>query len=361
MLFGKGTQAQRKPQRGMAASSRRQLISCLVLLAALCFLSYRLALVGRKEASPPGGQGDPRQETTAFGTVLDEAGATRQAPAPGAVESGDGVHDFGAPLGPRPPDPFVERPEVLALAARRDRTLEIEEKTLVYLFQKIRSEVDREGGGAFHRRKPDLGSDRGDRVFEELLKDPEKHRGKLVELKGNVVSSGRGLPLRLRGLDAPNPSGLDRAFESYFLGSDGKYYLVATARKRVELEHKDAVRLRAYFCQLYTGQVLYKGDLREGTIPFLVGDDYEILEQPHAETPSILYLPLVGAVAVVAAIIAILFRNRSRAAFEARRLAAKARMPKLHRAAGVAPAMERQTDAPPAEAPAPDAGGGAVP
>ena len=187
----------------------------------------------------------------------------RPAPDKGAIETllpGDSTGAFGnSSVGleggnqeleaPASPEPFSERPDILAQAAAKDRTLSLDEDALTYLLQKIRVEAD-----DFYRAEPALSHDRKDEVWAELLAEPDKYRGELVEVKGNIVSRDRGLlPLNLRGLEIPNRSGLDRAFESYLLGVDDKFFLVATLRKQRELEHLDGVRLRGLFLSALHG------------------------------------------------------------------------------------------------------------
>ncbi len=348
----------------MSRSSRVQLSVCILLLVALSVLSWRLEKMSDRPRAPEGREG---YTPPLFGSSIDPWKETVP-----SVTDPD-LQGSGESAGQKPAEPFVERPDLLALASRKDRTLEVEEQTLIHLLHKARTEKDRllageedlprsgrqaasspspaldkrrappapmvrepwsrcpnhglaeceDCGKSFAFLSPALSLERNDRVFQELLDHPEKYRGKLVEIKGNVVGEGRIYPLRLIGLDTPNSSGLDRAFQSYCLDTQGKFYLVATAHKRRELEHMDGVTLRAYFAQLYTGDVLVQGQIRKGTIPFLVGYDYEALEPPVRAVPSVLLLPLAAALGVVAFILVVISRQRSRRDFDSRRVAAK--------------------------------------
>jgi hypothetical protein len=308
MYFGKS--AYRTPQRGMGRSLKRQRVmsaGLLLLLLAVSY-SYRLSpdpLDGGGAALIPGGG----ETTGAFGSGSSSL----------KVEGGDEeLAAFSLP----PAEPFRERPEILTQAASKDRTSSLDEDTLTYFLQKVRFE-----GKGLYEAPPVLSHDRNDTVWAELLADPRKYRGQLVEVKGNIVARDRGrLPLNLRALDIPNPSGADRAFESYLLGVDGKLFLIATLRKQRELEHLDGVRLRGYFCQLYTGDVeLPDGTKGKGTVPFLVCDDYQLLERPLVGATS--FIPLVCLIVMgVSTVLVVMFLSRrSRKHYEVRRLEARKR------------------------------------
>ena len=302
MFFGKSTY--RKPQPGLQLSSKRQLVKFACLLFLILAISYGYWLStgpekrGVETLIPGGGE-------SALGSFgLDLRGDEQKLKVSVA------------------PETFREQSEILTQAAAQDRTSNLDEAALTYLLQKIRVE-----GENFYEVMPALSHARGDKVWSELLAYPDKYRGKLVEAKGNIVSRDRGLlPLNLRGLDTPNPSGLGRAFESYLLGVDGKFFLVATLRKQRELEHLDGVHLRGYFCQLYTGDVEFPdGTQGKGTIPFLVCDDYELLERPLVDPPSFIPLVFLVAVGVCTVAVVMVISRRSRSHYETRRLGAKRR------------------------------------
>ena len=247
------------------------------------------------------------------------------APYPVAADDGNGArNDSPRPRQPVSPDPFVERPEILFEAAGLDRTKELSEPAITYLFQKIRTD---EAG--FRTEVPALAVDKGDQVWKSLIADPDMFRGRLISVKGRIVASEPGdYPLRLEGLDIPNPSGLDRRFESYFVDTDHRLYLVTTLKKGRELRHSDAARLRAYFCQLYTNEVEHDGQLRLGTIPFLVGEDYEFIDQDLPSTTLGDSLPIIIVLIVLPLVafgVIFVLHLRTRKAF--RRLRERHQMP----------------------------------
>jgi hypothetical protein len=307
MFFGK--KSYQNPQRGVPASVKRQLFLLVGLLAGTVILGLQFwSLMNRQAERVP----------------LAPAG---KAPAPWGRDPTEaqlaesGARPIGTPLEAQPPEPFVEKPEVLEAAAAKDRTGEVDEKALAYLFQKVRTQ-----GDALRKVTPALSQDKGDDdLWKELLETPGKYRGRLIVVKGNLVSSEPGsLPLRLRGLDYPNASGLDRAFLSYVVGVDGKFYMVATARKQRDLQHLEGVRLRGYFLQLFTYPIEYKGEERKATIPFLVGDDYDLLERPTtADVSSYSYLAILGILGVLAIVFVILIQRGSGRKYQSRRLAGK--------------------------------------
>jgi len=297
----------------MGLSSKRQLAmsACLLVLLLAMSYGYRLSTGPEKEGVEtlmPG-----RGEAGAFGnSSLGNSSLGFN------LERGD--QELKAPA---PPEPFREQPEFLTRAAAKDRTPNLDEDALTYFLQKIRVQ-----GQDFYEAAPALSHSGRDKVWAELLADPDTYRGQLVEVKGNIVSRDRGLlPLNLRGLDIPNPSGLDRAFESYLLGVDGKFFLVATLRKQRELEHLDGVRLRGYFCQLYTGDVeLPDGTQGKGTVPFLVCDDYKLLERPAVGSSSFTPLVFLLAMGVCTVVAVMVISRRSRKHYETRRLEARKRI-----------------------------------
>ncbi len=225
-----------------------------------------------------------------------------------------------APMEPQDPAPFEEKPEVLFRAASLDRTSELSEEAIAYLFQKIRT-----APAAFRAEEPVLSLARKDAVWSKLIADPAMYRGRVVELKGYVWSSEPGTyPLRLEGMDLPNPSGLDRRFDSFFVDTAGKIYRVTTFKKARELRHRDAVKLRAYFCGLYTNQIEHRGKLAEGTVPFLVGEDFEPIVRPATGgADATVYLPLVLALPVLAFVVMFVLHLRTKKTYEGRRRAAR--------------------------------------
>lgn len=239
---------------------------------------------------------------------------------PGSSPGSPGL-EFMVPMEPQDPAPFEEKPEILFRAASLDRTSELSEEAIAYLFQKIRT-----APAAFHEEEPVLSLERKDAVWTKLITDPDMYRGRVVELKGYVWSSEPGTyPLRLEGMDFPNPSGLDRRFDSFFLDTAGKFYKVTTFKKARELRHRDAVKLRAYFCELYTNQIEHRGKLREATVPFLVGEDFELIVRPAAAgTDATIYLPLVLLLPVLAFVVMFVLHVRTKKTYEGRRQAARA-------------------------------------
>lgn len=299
MFFG--DKSFQKAQRGVPSSLKRQLLLLVALLAGVALIGIQfLSVVNRQRTQlpgPPSGE----EERGSFGT------------------SGS---DLGPPREPEPPEPFEKKPEVLNRGLAADRTTKCDEKLLSYLLQKVRTQA-----AALEEDEAVLSLAREeDDVWKELMESPHEYRGELVELEGEVLSPEPGRrPLHLRGLDFPNPSGLDRAFQSYMVGTDSKFYMVATAAKERELAHRDAVKLRGYFCQLYSYPVELDGRLRTATIPFVVGADYEPLPRPAVESPwSGEHLPLLGALAAFAFVAIVLLRRRSARSFEERRRAARA-------------------------------------
>ena len=231
------------------------------------------------------------------------------------------VDDLMVPMEPADPAPFEEKPEVLFRAASLDRTAELSEEAIVYLFQKIRVHPE-----AFRSEEPVLSLERDDTVWRKLIDDPDMYRGRVVELSGRVLSSEPGrYPVQLKGLEFPNPSGLDRRFETFVVGIDQRIYKVTTFSNARELSNDDAVRLRAYFLGLYTNQVEHRGKLTLGTVPVLVGEDFVPIEGPAAEgTDASIYLPLVFGLSLVAFAVVFFLHLRTERTYQRRRLAARA-------------------------------------
>lgn len=274
MLFG---QSQFKnPKRVDVAGLRRQLMPSVLLLA-LCLGLYSF--------SNSRGPKEPSSQTL---------------PEPSITVDLTPVAD---------PDPFVENPDGVADAAAQDRTAEVSETALIYLFHKLRTHSGM-------KETPVLSGHHGEDVWGALIADPDKYRGQLVEVEGMLVAvKPNRYPLQLEGLDFPNPSGLDRYFISHLYATNGqerKYFKVATFQKADELYHHELVRVRAYFCQLYTSDVVVGGELKKGTIPVLVGAHYTQvprLVSNDSLQDTVVMIVLVLPVVVVALIM--FFQSRS--------------------------------------------------
>jgi len=263
MQFGKRRAA--RLERGVQRSSRRQLAACMTGLVILTVLGWRLGKVGER---PP-----------------------RAVAAPAEASLPD-------PL----PAAFVERPDILERAASSDRTSSINVEMLKLLLHKARIKSGSPDA-------PALTVGRDESAFDALLGDPGRWRGKLVELKGKLVSES---------------SDIKEAHHFHVLGTDNNLYKVATARKRSDIELMDGVSIRAYYSQLYTGQVVHEGETRNATIPFLVGETLELLPRRVVEQPSGLYLPLAGALGLSACIAIWILSRGSLSSYESRRKSAKA-------------------------------------
>ena len=300
MLFGESQF--KKPGKSGLQNLKWQLMPLVLLLA----IGGLILTVGKLPWSDPSGSESPE-------SILDHVGEPSGSPAPGL--------ELKVPMEPQDPAPFEENPEILFRAASLDGTSELSEEAIAYLFQKIRS-----APAAFLAEEPVLSLERDDAVWAKLIADPAMYRGRVVELKGYVWSSEPGTyPLRLEGMEFPNPSGLDRRFDSFFVDTAGKIYKVTTFKKGRELRHRDAVKLRAYFCELYTNQVEHRGKLAEGTVPFLVGEDFEPIVRPAAEgTDATIFIPLVLVLPVFAFVVMLVLHVRTKKTYEGRRQAARA-------------------------------------
>ena len=303
---------------------RRQLLFMVGLLVVVVGLSYRLVMQLRFE------------EAT---VVEDVAGLPSHSL---GVDAGD--EDELAPLEPQPPEPFEERPEVLSAARRLDRTADLDDEATIHLFHRLLADPDafRDGRPVLSLRTGSFGSeiDGGDavagggenaptdgQVWEHLLAQPDRYRGTLVEVFGVLVSPGERLhPLQLRGLPYPNPSGRDRAFASYLYGTDDRYYIVASLEPQLDLRHRDRVRLRAYFCQLYTNDVEVDGEIQKGTVPYLVGETYERIETPVTWTRGgwTVYLPFLILLPGLLFTVMYVLHQRTTKSYERRRRRARA-------------------------------------
>lgn len=306
MFFGKSTF--QSPKRELPRSVKRQIWYQALLLLFVVLLG--LAIAGYLQRD------------------VDQAKANR----PPQDPSLEGVEeDVRVLLGPlavsEAPEPFVERPEVLARAMVLDKTgypddgEVVLEEGVVYLFHRIRT-AEKE----YREEQPVLSVLRGDPVRRELTSNPAKYRGKLVEVRGNLFSaSPREVPLRLRGLPPGNPSGLDRAFRSYVYDkNEPTYFLVYTFDKAREYSHLDDVTLRAYFYRLYTGESEVNGRLVPGTIPLLVGKNYDYLARPARGTTDIRALfPIVIVLTLIGAVVIFFVSYRTQKNYQARRAAGR--------------------------------------
>lgn len=182
-------------------------------------------------------------------------------------------------------------------SAVKDRTGAIDEPALSRLLAEVKNLVTPDNGSSWRATPPALSLLLGQSVFDELLARPELWRGKLIEVRGNWVS-------RFVSSLGPGSGHL-----SYLLGTDGRLYLVATGQEERELEPMQGVTFRGFFCHLYTGAVLHHGELRQATIPFLVGDDFDLLERPEGASSTALALPLMAFLGLAAGIVFVLLRR----------------------------------------------------
>ena len=231
-------------------------------------------------------------------------------------------------------EPFVEKPEVLAGAAGRDRKGGVEtfgriqEEGVVYLAHKLRSE--QAAGKA--PGEPVLNTAKDPEVVEKLLKNPDRYRGKLIELRANIVREEKGRsPLQVAALPSgANPLNVNRLYRSYAYDQNEKFHLVYTIEDQSEdLEHMADVVLRGYFCRLYTGEVdLGRKELDKGTIPLLVATSYKKMSSASAtpaERMSVLLVAIVLILGVIgiSAIVIIVVNRKSDSAYEERRRASR--------------------------------------
>lgn len=344
MRFGKSIQP--KLEKGIPFALKRQLIVLLLLLSIVVLLSYRL-LVGVRESNSPPPRGGAENLTPVkvspqpSRTLLEESGVP-------PVGEGEVPEELAAP---QPPELFEENPEVLAQAAAKDRTGELDDEATAYYFQKMLTRK-----ADFQSEAPVLSLYRGDRVFQELLDRPDRYRGKLVEVKGILISDGgpRESPLELRGLKFPNPSGLDRAYRSNLYGTDDKFYHVSTLKEHPGLSHRDGVRLRAYFCQVYSYDAQIEGEAQRVSVPFLVGEDYELVEMPVATVPDLTsWLPFLVFLPMAAFVVIYLVNRRAQRSFEVRRKAARRRPREV--SSGSTSSERSAADSTPSTASMPDA------
>ena len=166
--------------------------------------------------------------------------------------------------------------------------------------------------------EPLLSTMKADRLFSALYEKPDLYRGKLVELRGNVIRVERGRRA-LEWVAVPgksNPLDTPKLFRSYVLDENKKIHLVYTIEDQVaQLANMDKVILRAYFCRLFTG------DNAQGkaTIPILVGSGYEKMESSAPVSSGVemmkLFTMVVLGVGVASGIIIMLVNRRSEAGY----------------------------------------------
>ena len=233
-------------------------------------------------------------------------------------------------------EPFVEKPEMLAGAAGRDRTGNVEkfgriqEEGVVYLAHQLRSG---QAAGKISE-EPVLNTAKGDKVFSELIKNPDLYRGKPVELRANIVRAEKGRsPLQVAALPSgANPLDVNRLYRSYVYDQNQKFHLVYTLEDQSEeLGHMADVVLRGYFCRLYTGEVDLRrnsGELDKGTIPLLVASSYKkmVSASPSAsEKMTILNIAiaLVLGIGCIVGIVILVVNRRSDLTYEVRRRASR--------------------------------------
>ena len=231
-------------------------------------------------------------------------------------------------------EPFVEKPEVLAGAAGRDRKGGVEtfgriqEEGVVYLAHKLRSE--QAAGKA--PGEPVLNTAKDPGVVKKLLEDPDRYRGKLIELRANIVREEKGRsPLQVAALPSgANPLDVNRLYRSYAYDQNEQFHLVYTIEDQSEdLEHMADVVLRGYFCRLYTGEVdLGRKELDKGTIPLLVATSYKKMSSASA-TPAarmdvlLIAIVLILGVLCISAIVIIVVNRKSDSDYEERRRASR--------------------------------------
>ena len=231
-------------------------------------------------------------------------------------------------------EPFVEKPEVLAGAAGRDRKGGVEtfgriqEEGVVYLAHKLRSE--QAAGKA--PGEPVLNTAKDPGVVKKLLEDPDRYRGKLIELRANIVREEKGRsPLQVAALPSgANPLDVNRLYRSYAYDQNEQFHLVYTIEDQSEdLEHMEDVVLRGYFCRLYTGEVdLGRKELDKGTIPLLVATSYKKMSSASA-TPAerinvlLIAIVLILGVLCISVIVIIVVNRKSDSDYEERRRASR--------------------------------------
>ncbi len=145
MLFGESQF--KKPRKAGLQNLKWQLLPLVLLLAigGLILTVGKLPWGSAPSGSVPSGSVPP-------GSALVPGGE------PGSSPGSPGL-ELMAPMEPQDPAPFEEKPEILFRAASLDRTPELSEEAIAYLFQKIRTDPI-----AFRAEEPVLSLERKDAV-----------------------------------------------------------------------------------------------------------------------------------------------------------------------------------------------------
>ena len=168
-------------------------------------------------------------------------------------------------------------------------------------------------------------------VFASLLEKPDLYRGKLVEVRANIIREEKSRNvLQLAALPSEsNPLDTNRLYRSYVFDENKKFHLIYTLNDQSkDLGHMEKVLLRGYFCRLYTAEVDVGGRTEKGTIPLLVASGYEKLASASpAGAGSISALPvaiaLVLGICCISGIVILLVNRRSQSTYDERRQAAR--------------------------------------
>ncbi|MCZ6794339.1 MAG: hypothetical protein O7J95_12070 [Planctomycetota bacterium] len=200
---------------------------------------------------------------------------------------------------PVDPAPFVENPQLLLETAVREARGELHTDSMLHLFHKVRT---RKGG--LPALEPVLSALRGDLVWSALIDHPNQYRGKLVEVRGELVARHRDFPAldldREALFDFPNPAGVPSSYRGYLYDDRQKFFLLSTWKKGRLHRDRENVIFRGFFCQLYTYHVTFQGVRRKARIPLVVGENFQVvppLIEPQDLTPLyflLIVLPLVA-------------------------------------------------------------------
>lgn len=281
------------------------------------------------------GQGKDRKD----GSFLDGTPFDIRPPPSSEFASDEDPEDPDDPLDPgseeeekvRQLEPFIEKPELLARAAGRDRTGRVEniggtvqEEGVIYLAHKLLS--DQVAGKT--SEAPVLNTAKDKDLVKKLLGNPDLYRGKMIELRANVVREpNASRPLQVAALpSSANPLNVNRLYRSYAYDQNLQFHLVYTIEDQSEdLDHMDDVVLTGYFCRLYTGEVdLGRKDPDKGTIPLLVASGYKKMDLDSPSTSgrismlSMLIAFVLGICGIVV-IVLIVVNRRSNSTYEVRR------------------------------------------
>jgi hypothetical protein len=121
-------------------------------------------------------------------------------------------------------------------------------------------------------------------LWDSLLRQPTRHRGAVIALEGDLISSERNRsPLELAVLPPGNPSGLDRYYQAFVFTGD-KLYMVATWRPpdRLWSDH-DGVKARGRFLQVYTYEVEVRGRRGTASVPVIVAESFVPVDAPERQ------------------------------------------------------------------------------